>query len=334
MLIDLSSSYNSPSNTVAGGVILRERSARTPNSRPSSLLLELETLKEDSKEDKSSASPSPRIPALKLFDFSGSKSEASDGTVSPQDNLRERTASSDTITYDDNAPTVYDDLPTPTPFSLPKKLSLPSKQENPSADLLSTKTDLLDLNSMKEEEPKLDSTSQKSDNSIIDLLNNDKSVELSLIDLENINMRDDQEASLLEAKAIPPNQVNDEGASNLLLDLNTSEPQPMVKRSDSDENILEDGREELSNSRDDLSSLGSREDLTSSFESMNEEYDEESVSHLRSGMAVRLAEGKTGVIRFIGPTKFSPGAWIGVELDKAGGRCALSILYKISNHVF
>ncbi|EDO30218.1 predicted protein, partial [Nematostella vectensis] len=29
---------------------------------------------------------------------------------------------------------------------------------------------------------------------------------------------------------------------------------------------------------------------------------------------------KTGVIRFIGATEFSPGPWVGVELDKAGGK--------------
>lgn len=257
------------------------------------------------------------MPVVKLFDF---KSEAaSDGTVSPPEDLRERTASSDTITYDDNAPTVYDDLPTPTPFTLPKKLSLPIKQENANADLLSTKNDLLDLSSTKKDELNPDSTSKKVDNSITDLLNNDKGG-LSLIDLENINVND-QEASLLEAKAIPPNQMNDEGAGNLSY-LDTPELQSRDKRSDPELNIMEDGPEDLSTSRDDLSSLGSREDLTSSFESMNEEWDEESVSHLKSGMAVRLAEGKTGVIRFIGSTKFSPGAWVGVELDKAGGRCA------------
>ena len=73
----------------------------------------------------------------------------------------------------------------------------------------------------------------------------------------------------------------------------------------------------MSSSRDDLDSFGSRDDLASSMDSLD--WNEATLGNLKPGMAVWLGEGKTGVIRFTGPTEFAPGMWVGVELDKPGG---------------
>ena len=84
-----------------------ERSNSRPNSRPNSLLIDLEPLKEDE-----TPAPSPQVkknPAA-LFDFEESSKQEStaDGTDNPaSDDLRERSVSADTLTFEDGL--------TPTP---------------------------------------------------------------------------------------------------------------------------------------------------------------------------------------------------------------------------
>ncbi|XP_048590057.1 kinesin-like protein KIF13B isoform X2 [Nematostella vectensis] len=127
LLIDFSSFVSPPSTS--SPVQLRDTSVKrnSSNSRPSSLLLELETLDEDVR----SLTPSPKAQTqTNLFDFNDSRSAVSEGTISPSpDELRDRTASSDTITYDEPPATPYDDLPTPTPFGA-KPLVAPTQPES------------------------------------------------------------------------------------------------------------------------------------------------------------------------------------------------------------
>ena len=37
------------------------------------------------------------------------------------------------------------------------------------------------------------------------------------------------------------------------------------------------------------------------------------------GQVICIGDKKTGRIRYIGPTEFAPGVWIGVELDTPSG---------------
>ena len=87
------------SSPTTSGVVMRN-SGGSSNSRPSSLLMELETLEED----ESTPSPSPlvrRNPAS-LFDFQEAPQEPSEGTISPlSEDLRERSGSADTLKYED-----------------------------------------------------------------------------------------------------------------------------------------------------------------------------------------------------------------------------------------
>ncbi|KAF3482989.1 dynactin [Arthroderma uncinatum] len=39
-----------------------------------------------------------------------------------------------------------------------------------------------------------------------------------------------------------------------------------------------------------------------------------------SGQLIKLADGRHATIRFIGPTRFAPGEWIGLELEDASGK--------------
>lgn len=45
---------------------------------------------------------------------------------------------------------------------------------------------------------------------------------------------------------------------------------------------------------------------------------------LREGEYVTLGANKVGIVRYIGPTDFQEGTWIGVELDLPSGKCDLS----------
>ena len=44
------------------------------------------------------------------------------------------------------------------------------------------------------------------------------------------------------------------------------------------------------------------------------------LSQFQVGQTVELSDGKTAIIRFIGSTHFSPGDWLGVELDAPTGK--------------
>jgi dynactin 1 len=44
------------------------------------------------------------------------------------------------------------------------------------------------------------------------------------------------------------------------------------------------------------------------------------ISHFAVGQVVALADGQTGIIRFVGRTEFATGDWIGVELEGPTGK--------------
>ena len=44
------------------------------------------------------------------------------------------------------------------------------------------------------------------------------------------------------------------------------------------------------------------------------------LSQFQLGQTVELSDGKTAIIRFVGSTRFSPGDWLGVELDAPIGK--------------
>ena len=137
VLVDLSQLNeqfsSSPKNS--SGVVMRN-SGGSSNSRPSSLLLELETLEED----ESTPSPSPQVkknPAT-LFDFDAPSNQdaTSDGTISPlAEDLRDRSGSADTLTYEDPS--------TPTPTESGENISI--AQTGSSEVKSSVKENLIDL---------------------------------------------------------------------------------------------------------------------------------------------------------------------------------------------
>ena len=44
------------------------------------------------------------------------------------------------------------------------------------------------------------------------------------------------------------------------------------------------------------------------------------MADLAAGQVIRLADGRTAVVRFVGETAFAPGVWVGVELDDGTGK--------------
>lgn len=44
------------------------------------------------------------------------------------------------------------------------------------------------------------------------------------------------------------------------------------------------------------------------------------MTELVPGQVIRLADGRSAVVRFVGETAFAPGAWVGVELDDGSGK--------------
>ena len=69
---------------------------------------------------------------------------------------------------------------------------------------------------------------------------------------------------------------------------------------------------------------GSREDLLSSSygsEDLNvNSHSLDSLGDLRMGQVICVGDKKTGKVRYIGPTDFALGVWIGVELDTPSGK--------------
>lgn len=251
---------SSPKST--SGVVMRN-SGTSSNSRPSSLLLELETLEED----ESTPSPSPLVrknPAT-LFDFqpAANQDETSDGTISPlSEDLRERSGSADTLTYEDPL--------TPTPTQSGEDLSTgpPESREVESSE----KGNLIDLSFTKKD-------------------NAAASMQLNLLGLQD---------------ALEDGDDEDDEASSLL-----SKPSEQTE-------ALAVAEETPSSSQ---GSSSSREDLLgSSYES--DEFNVsslDSLGDLKMGQLICIGDKKTGRIRYIGPTEFAAGVWIGVELDTPSG---------------
>ena len=81
-----------------------------------------------------------------------------------------------------------------------------------------------------------------------------------------------------------------------------------------------DEREPVDEERLPGSQGSSQEDLLSSFEGddMNPS-SLDSLGDLKMGQVICVGDKKTGRIRYIGPTEFAPGVWIGVELDTPSG---------------
>ena len=263
-LLDLSQLSNQfSSSPTTSGVVLRNTGSSS-NSRPSSLLMELETLEED----ESTPSPSPlvrRNPAS-LFDFQEAPQEPSDGTISPlSEDHRERSGSADTLKYEDPL--------TPTPSG--EDLSTPPA-ESSEMESISPEGNLINLT--------------------FEHKNNKKqSLGLTLRGLDG-----------------PLDDEEDEDETSSLLTLALEEKEPTKQQLDEREPVDE---ERLPGSQG-----SSREDLLSSFEGddMNPS-SLDSLGDLKMGQVICVGDKKTGRIRYIGPTEFAPGVWIGVELDTPSG---------------
>ncbi|KAH9217923.1 CAP Gly-rich domain-containing protein, partial [Leptodontidium sp. 2 PMI_412] len=44
------------------------------------------------------------------------------------------------------------------------------------------------------------------------------------------------------------------------------------------------------------------------------------MSELAVGQTVQLADGRIGIVRYVGQTEFADGDWVGVELDSFDGK--------------
>ena len=276
MLLDLSQLgeqfSSSPTTT---GVVMRNPGGSS-NSRPSSLLMELETLEED----ESTPSPSPlvrRNPAT-LFDFHEAPPEPSDGAICPlSEDLRERSGSADTLKYEDPL--------TPTPSGE-------------------------DLSTPPAESSEMESSSREG----------------NLIDLtfENKNNKKQSLGLTLRGLDGPLDDEEDEDETSSLLTRPLEEKEPMNEQLDEREPVDE---EQLSGLQGN-SNASSREDLLSSFEGDDMNVNSlDSLGDLNMGQVICVGDKKTGRIRYIGPTEFAPGVWIGVELDTPSGERFLLSLF-------
>lgn len=259
------------SSPTTSGVVLRNSGGGSSNSRPSSLLMELEPLEED----ESTPAPSPQVRKnpKALFDFQETTGQgSSEGTVSPlSDELRERSGSADTLTCEDPS------APTPTPTASGEDLSNPPVQAN-------------DFKSISLENNLIDFASEKSSAK--------PSVGITLRGLDDA--LDDEEDEDELSSLLTQTQV--EGESLELL--GDSEEQNSIPH-------------EKSNS-------SSREDLLGSFEGEDVHDSLDSLGDLKKGQVICIGDKKTGRIRYIGPTEFAPGVWIGVELDTPSGESFFS----------
>lgn len=261
-LLQLNEQFSSsPKNT--SGVVLRNP-GKSSNSRPSSLVLELDPLQEDDP----TPSPSPRVKRnpQALFDLSsGTSNDTAGGTSSARlsEDLRERSGSADTLKNEDTL--------SPTPMESGEDLATdPSKTSDQES---SACKNLMELG--------LGNKSSGKTNTKLNLLG----LENALDDFKN----DDEE------------DVN-----SSLLKLSTNEEEELGQMSVPQEN---------SGSREDLlsSSYGS-EDLNVNPHSLD------SLGDLRMGQVICVGDKKTGKVRYIGPTDFALGVWIGVELDTPSGK--------------
>lgn len=269
ILLDLSQMNEkfSSSSPTSSGVVLRNSSGASSNSRPSSLIMELEPLEED----ESSPAPSPQVrknPEA-LFDFQETGTQgSSEGTVSPlSDELRERSGSADTLTCEDPS------MPMPTPTASGEDLTNPPVESNDFKSI-SLGNNLIDL------------ASEKS--------NAKPSMGITLRGLDDA--LDDEE---------------DEDELSTLL-IQTQEAMETLK--------LQGDSEQQNSSPHENSNSSSREDLLSSFEGEDVHDSLDSLGDLKKGQVICVGDKKTGRIRYIGPTEFASGVWIGVELDTPSGK--------------
>ena len=259
------------SSPTTSGVVLRNSGGGSSNSRPSSLLMELEPLEED----ESTPAPSPQVRKnpKALFDFQETTGQgSSEGTVSPlSDELRERSGSADTLTCEDPS------APTPTPTASGEDLSNPPVQAN-------------DFKSISLENNLIDFASEKSSAK--------PSVGITLRGLDDA--LDDEE---------------DEDELSSLLTQTQVEGEPLELIGDS---------EEQNSIPHEKSNSSSQEDLLGSFEGEDVHDSLDSLGDLKKGQVICIGDKKTGRIRYIGPTEFAPGVWIGVELDTPSGESFFS----------
>lgn len=259
------------SSPTTSGVVLRNSGGGSSNSRPSSLLMELEPLEED----ESTPAPSPQVRKnpKALFDFQETTGQgSSEGTVSPlSDELRERSGSADTLTCEDPS------APTPTPTASGEDLSNPQVKAN-------------DFKSISLENNLIDFASEKSSAK--------PSVGITLRGLDDA--LDDEE---------------DEDELSSLLTQTQVEGEPLELIGDS---------EEQNSIPHEKSNSSSQEDLLGSFEGEDVHDSLDSLGDLKKGQVICIGDKKTGRIRYIGPTEFAPGVWIGVELDTPSGESFFS----------
>lgn len=136
--------------------------------------------------------------------------------------------------------------------------------------------------------------------------------EANLIDLTFENKKNKKQSLGLTLRGLdgPLDDEEDEDETSSLLTHPLEEKEPTKQRLD--EPVDE---EQLSSSQGD-----SREDLLSSLEGDDMNASSlDSLGDLKMGQVICVGDKKTGRIRYIGPTEFAPGVWIGVELDTPSG---------------
>ena len=294
VLIDLSQlSEQFSSSPVSSGVTMRN-SGGASNSRPSSLLLELETLEEDD----STPSPSPRInkPPTVLFGFDDLEPELADGTATPpMDNVRERSGSADTLTYED--------LPTPTPTP-------PSREDASALTKDSSEQSLLFTSESTEIENLINYKAFKTEAG-------KPSVELTPLELNEDE--DEDEGDIADEASSLLTNTSDQMTKSEMLACSDGDQSQRDKNSSESRQSLEtnspDNRELI-----DADSQEGPKELVGSYESEDFNVNSlDSLGDLKMGQVICIGERKTGRIRYIGPTEFAPGPWIGVELDTPTG---------------
>ena len=140
----------------------------------------------------------------------------------------------------------------------------------------------------------------------------------NLIDLtfENKNNKKQSLGLTLRGLDGPLDDEEDEDETSSFLTRPLEEKEPTNQLLDEREPVDE---EQLSSSQGN-SNASSREDLLSSFEGDDMNVNSlDSLGDLKMGQVICVGDKKTGRIRYIGPTEFAPGVWIGVELDTPSG---------------
>lgn len=134
--------------------------------------------------------------------------------------------------------------------------------------------------------------------------------------LINLNFSDKDKAkasaklNLLELKDALEGFDDDEDEASSLLNEPSGEKEELASSRTDEKPPSSQGVSEI---RDDLlsSSYGSDDFNVNSLDSLGD---------LKMGQVICIGDKKTGTIRYIGPTDFAPGVWIGVELDTPSGK--------------